>query len=86
MLTLSGGLLAFSGLAVAFFQAQVPHQIPRESGGIMIAPQPSTKLARCAFVDAGLDNPNVELDDNIKPSRKCGFCIGVSSIASVAKH
>eukprot|EP00566_Odontella_aurita_P035415 CAMPEP_0113573122 /NCGR_PEP_ID=MMETSP0015_2-20120614/26449_1 /TAXON_ID=2838 /ORGANISM="Odontella" /LENGTH=78 /DNA_ID=CAMNT_0000476179 /DNA_START=41 /DNA_END=277 /DNA_ORIENTATION=- /assembly_acc=CAM_ASM_000160 len=62
------------GVTAAFFRPAVPHQvmdIPR-GGEIFEKPEPKN----LAFVDAGLDNPDIEEDGNIHPARKCGFCIG----------
>jgi len=68
--------LVIMGLAVALFSPAKPHQvkavldIPR-AGALFGAKEQKT-----AFVDSGLDNPNVQSDDNIEAARKCGFCMG----------
>jgi len=67
--------LAVIGIAAAFFQAAEPHQVPAAAveiprGGAMF------NLPQVAFVDEGLDNPNVQRDDSIDAARKCGFCMG----------
>jgi len=63
------------GLTAAFFRPAVPHQIANQvpRGGALFDMELEPKTA---FVDAGLDNPNVEEDGNIHPARKCGFCMG----------
>jgi len=67
--------LAVIGIAAAFFQAAEPHQVPAvavvvpRGGALFNSPQ-------VAFVDEGLDNPNVQADDSIDAARKCGFCMG----------
>ena len=55
-------LLAFVGVAAAFFRPAVPFQVQTMPHG----------------EDTGLDNKNVEMDEKITPARKCGFCMGVS--------
>jgi len=67
--------LAIIGIAAAFFKAAEPHQVPAVAfevprGGA------SFNLPQVAFVDEGLDNPNVQADDSINAARKCGFCMG----------
>jgi hypothetical protein len=68
--------LVLIGLTVALFSPAKPHQveqvleIPR-AGALFGA-----KEQKMAFVDAGLDNPEVQSDDNIEAARKCGFCMG----------
>jgi hypothetical protein len=69
-------LLALAGAAAGFFEAVAPHQevaVPNKS----FATDPE---ARGHFFDTGLDNPDVVSDKKITPSRKCGFCMGVSEI------
>jgi len=66
--------LVLMGLAVALFNPAKPHQvksmdIPR--GGAFV-----TSEQKVAFVDAGLDNPDVQNDNSIEAARKCGFCMG----------
>lgn len=69
-------LLALAGAAAGFFEAAAPRQ---EAASAV----PNTKMAfsaeraRSSF-DEGLDNPDVVSDMKITPSRKCGFCMGVS--------
>mmetsp|Transcript_34379 Transcript_34379/g.63569 ORF Transcript_34379/g.63569 Transcript_34379/m.63569 type:complete len:80 (-) Transcript_34379:524-763(-) len=63
------------GLTAAFFRPAVPHQVtgvPRGGDIFETKPEPSN----VAFVDVGLDNPDIEEDGNIHPARKCGFCMG----------
>ena len=62
-------LLAILGVAAGFFKAATPHQ---EAA----VPAPTTLSA----FDEGLDNANIASDMNISPARKCGFCMGVSSL------
>jgi len=67
--------LTFVGIAAAFFQAAEPHQVPAVAieiprGGA------SFNLPQVAFLDEGLDNPNVQADNSIDAARKCGFCMG----------
>lgn len=64
------------GMAAAFFRPMAPHQIET-------VPMSATSLfpARGGAetpADIGLDNPDIAEDQNINPSRKCGFCMGVS--------
>jgi len=70
---------AVLGLAAAFFRPAVPHQvtagIPRGGGGDLFDAKPDPRNVG-AFVDSGLDNPDIEEDGSIHPARKCGFCIG----------
>jgi hypothetical protein len=70
-------LLALAGAAAGFFEAVAPHQevtVPNKS----FAANPE---ARGRFFDTGLDNPDVVSDMKITPSRKCGFCMGVSEFS-----
>ncbi len=69
--------LCLIGIAVAFFSPAKPHQvktveIPR--GGALFGATEN----KLAFVDTGLDNPEIQNDENIEAARKCGFCMGVS--------
>jgi len=70
--------MALIGLAAAFFHPAQPYQMPKATNG-----RDNTFLKSFVhgteFVDAGLDNPEIENDDSIQAARKCGFCIGVSS-------
>lgn len=66
---------AILGLAAAAFfpHPAMPHQIidiPR--GGTFL----EQSKENAAFIDAGLDNPDIQEDGNITPARKCGFCLG----------
>lgn len=61
-------IAALVGLAAAWISPETPHQIPR--GGAVNQDTKST------FFDAGLDNPEIEADENIEAARKCGFCMG----------
>jgi len=58
------------GIAAAFMRPAVPHQER--------AVETQNKPVKAAFVDAGLDNIEIENDEAINAARKCGFCIGVS--------
>jgi len=40
------------------------------------AVETQNKPVKAAFVDAGLDNIEIENDEAIDAARKCGFCIG----------
>lgn len=64
-------LLAFLGVAAAFFRPAVPFQLESVRGG---------DISFDDVMDHGLDNMNVEEDKNITPARKCGFCMGVSCL------
>ena len=65
-------LALFVGAAAAFFRPAVPYQVE--------APvNPAIFPRGGASFDAGLDNPEIEADQNIEPARKCGFCMGVSN-------
>ena len=74
-------LLALAGAAAGFFEAAAPRQeaasaVPNNKIAF------SAERARSSF-DEGLDNPDVVSDMKITPSRKCGFCMGVSCGFSV---
>jgi len=62
------------GLAAAFFRPAEPHQVA--PGAIEIPRGGSFDISKPAFIDEGLDNPNVQADDSIDAARKCGFCMG----------
>jgi len=66
--------LAIIGIAAAFFQAAEPHQVPAVE--VEIPRGASFNLPQVAFLDEGLDNPNVQADNSINAARKCGFCMG----------
>ncbi|KAL7557482.1 hypothetical protein ACA910_019330 [Epithemia clementina (nom. ined.)] len=55
--------LALLGVAFAFIQPAQPVQVA----------QPAEVAFNPLF---GLDNPAIQVDPNIQPARKCGFCIG----------
>ena len=66
----------FVGMAAAFFRPMAPHQIetvPASAASLFPARGGDQSPA-----DIGLDNPEIAEDQNINPSRKCGFCMGVS--------
>jgi hypothetical protein len=63
------------GFAAALFRPAVPHQVPAPQATVFIPRGGSSSLSS-TFVDAGLDNEEIETDSNITPSRKCGFCMG----------
>lgn len=67
-------LFAILGFTAAFFKQAVPHQESK--------PLPTCPAAAGSGLFDELDNPNVVSDPNIVPARKCGFCMGVSSIDS----
>jgi hypothetical protein len=69
MKTIAIFLLALLGVAAAFFRPAVPFQLESIRGGEQVVDN---------MVDAGLDNLDIEEDQNITPARKCGFCMGVS--------
>jgi len=57
------------GFCAAFYRPAVPYQVENIA----------TFLPRGGDVegfDTGLDNADIETDQNITPSRKCGFCMG----------
>jgi hypothetical protein len=66
-------LLALVGVAAAFFRPAAPFQVET----------PKMKLVEEDDHEALLDNPDVVEDPNVTPARKCGFCMGVSSVWSV---
>ena len=72
-------LLALAGAAAGFFEAAAPRQeavaVPNKMA--------FSAEARSSPFDEGLDNPDVVSDMKITPSRKCGFCMGVSCRFSV---
>jgi hypothetical protein len=59
------------GAAAAFFRPAVPYQVAVETKPALFPRGGSLK-------DTGLDNLDIAEDQNITPSRKCGFCMGVS--------
>ena len=64
-------LFAILGFTAAFFKQAVPHQE---------VTKPTNVVSFGSDVFDELDNPNVVADPNITPARKCGFCMGVSSL------
>ena len=67
-------LAALIGMAAAFFRPVAPYQVPAETKPAVFLPRGGASL------DAGLDNPEIAEDQNITPARKCGFCMGVSTL------
>lgn len=65
-------LIAIVGLVASFLNPAVPHQVDVKPTTSTFG---ATKL-NMAFVDAGLDNPSIEADNDIQAARKCGFCMG----------
>jgi hypothetical protein len=59
------------GVVAAFFQPAQPYQVPTSEKNIFAHRSDVT-----AAFDSGLDNDDIEMDSNISPARKCGFCIG----------
>jgi hypothetical protein len=69
--------LVLVGLAAALFSPAKPHQVKAPAvevprGGALFGAVDK----KMAFVDAGLDNPEIQNDENIQAARKCGFCMG----------
>lgn len=64
------------GAAAAFFRPAAPYQVEVEASHPAVFPRGGASDA--VVLDAGLDNPEIAEDRNIEPSRKCGFCMGVS--------
>jgi hypothetical protein len=62
------------GAAAAFFRPVAPYQVPVE---IEVNPVFLPRGGSSTF-DNGLDNAAIPEDSNVTPSRKCGFCMGVS--------
>lgn len=62
------------GAAAAFFRPAAPYQVEMEAKPAALFPRGGASVMN----DAGLDNPDIAEDHNIEPSRKCGFCMGVS--------
>jgi hypothetical protein len=61
------------GAAAAFFRPAKPYQVPSDTNpAIFAVPRGGSSVV----MDAGLDNEDIEVDTNITPSRKCGFCMG----------
>jgi hypothetical protein len=58
------------GVTAAFLKPAAPYQVDTK-------PALFARGGASTF-DAGLDNPEIAEDTNISPSRKCGFCMGVS--------
>jgi len=56
-------LFALLGAAMAFIRPAQPVQVDQPNVGDEVS----------MF---GLDNPAIEVDSNIHPARKCGFCMG----------
>ena len=65
------------GAAAAFFRPMAPYQVEVERSPVFL---PRGGASPSAFDDEGLDNAAIPEDSNATPSRKCGFCMGVSSI------
>lgn len=63
-------LLALVGVALAWIRPAQPVQVE----------QPKDVVVNM-FGGDGLDNPAIAADSNIHPARKCGFCMGVSSVS-----
>lgn len=57
-------LAAFLGIAMAFIRPAQPVQVVQQGPAVVV----------------GLDNPGIPEDSNIHPARKCGFCMGVSTL------
>ena len=77
-------IFALAGAAAGFFEAAAPRQeaasaVPNKMMAF------SAERARSSF-DEGLDNPDVVSDMKITPSRKCGFCMGVSRVSIVSSR
>jgi len=68
--------LVLMGLTVAIFSPAKPHQVKEAVDITRAGALFGAKEHKVAFVDAGLDNPEVQSDDNIEAARKCGFCMG----------
>ena len=61
------------GTAMAFFRPQEPYQVEVEK------PTVAALFSRGGGeTHDPLSNPDIADDQNISPSRKCGFCMGVS--------
>lgn len=67
--------LSVIGIAAAFFRPAEPHQAP---AAVEVNGGGSFNSIKPAFIDEGLDNPDVQADDAIDAARKCGFCMGWS--------
>jgi hypothetical protein len=65
----------------AFVQPVTPYQVHDSSSTPFVLGR--TVQQPLAFVDSRLDNPEVEIDMNISPARKCSVCIGVSHSISL---
>lgn len=63
------------GAAAAFFRPVAPYQVID-----VVDTKPALFPRGGALKDAGLDNPAIAEDQNITPARKCGFCMGVSTL------
>ena len=66
-------MLTLAAVSASFFNPAKPHQEPTKN--VEIA---ANSGQRFAFVDADLDNLDIQADENIQAARKCGFCMGVS--------
>jgi len=65
-------LVAIGGTA-AFYEPALPYQVPAaQINQAVFVPRGGSAEA----FDSGLDNAEIEVDGNITPSRKCGFCMG----------
>lgn len=63
------------GGTAAFYRPATPYQVPAaEVHQAVFIPRGGSSES----FDAGLDNDEIETDDNIAASRKCGFCMGWS--------
>ncbi len=77
-------LLALAGAAAGFFEAAAPRQeaagaVPINNNAAAFPAEACGPRRSSSSFDEGLDNPDVASNMKITPSRKCGFCMGVSS-------
>jgi len=75
IIALSVAVAVAGSVNAAFFNPTLPfqHSAPvakENSAAFLTIPRGG------AVFDSGLDNAEIEVDGNITPSRKCGFCMG----------
>jgi len=74
IIALSVAVAVAGTVNAAFFNPTLPfqHAAPAKPAAFLTIPRGGEQ----ASFDSGLDNADIEVDGNISPSRKCGFCMG----------
>jgi len=73
IIALSVAVAVAGTVNAAFFNPTLPfqHAAPAAPAAFLTIPRGGAES-----FDSGLDNADIEVDGNISPSRKCGFCMG----------